>query len=183
LDNTFFIFTTDNGNFHSEHGLADKWYPHQESIRTPLIIRDPRMKDSDKGTTNDAFTLNIDLAPTILGAAGIAPPDKYMGQDMSQLYLKESANDEWRKEFFYEHPVISKASYIPSLEALVRKDYKYMYWPDYGYEQLFDLKKDPGELDDLWNSTDPQVRDVLREMKSRFDELKQLVKSDAVVTL
>jgi arylsulfatase A-like enzyme len=79
--------------------------------------------------------------------------------------------------------VISKASYIPSSEALVRKDYKYMYWPDYGYEQLFDLKNDPGELDDLWNSTDPQVRDVLREMKSRFDELRQLVKSDAVVTL
>jgi arylsulfatase A-like enzyme len=97
LDNTYFIiFTTDNGNFHSEHGLADKWYPRQESVqRTPLIICDPRMKH--KGTTNDAFTLNIDLPPTILGVAGIAPPDKYMGQDMSQLYLKEFANDEWRK--------------------------------------------------------------------------------------
>jgi arylsulfatase len=42
-ENTLVIFTTDNGYFHGEHGLADKWYPHQESIRVPLIIRDPRM--------------------------------------------------------------------------------------------------------------------------------------------
>ena len=58
-----------------------------------------------------------------------------------------------------------------------------MFWPDYGYEQLFDLKKDPGEIDDLWNSTDPEVRNVLHEMKSRFEELKELVKSDKTVTL
>ena len=183
LDNTFIIFTTDNGNFHSEHGLADKWYPHQESIRTPLIIRDPRMREDVRGTTNDAFTLNIDLAPTILGAAGIASPEKYMGKDMASLYLDKAAYDSWRKEFFYEHPVISKASFIPSSEALVRKDYKYMYWPDYGYEQFFDLKKDPGEIDDLLNSTDPKIRDVLSEMKGRFAELKKLVKSDEIVTL
>jgi len=183
LDNTFIIFTTDNGNFHSEHGLADKWYPHQESIRTPLIIRDPRMKAEDKGTTNDAFTLNIDLAPTILAAAGISPPEKYMGQDMSQLYLKQSAYNQWRKEFFYEHPMVSTAHYIPSSEALVRKDFKYMYWPDFDFEQLFDLKTDPGELEDLANSTDPEMKDLLREMKSRFVELKKLVKSDEIISL
>eukprot|EP00956_Cyclotella_meneghiniana_P044052 scaffold300009_cov109-Cyclotella_meneghiniana.AAC.1 len=197
LDNTFIIFTTDNGNFHSEHGLADKWYPHQESIRTPLIIRDPRMKEDRRGTTQDAFTLNIDLAPTILGAAGIAPPDKYMGRDMAELYLdndvdesvnnnnnnNDKTNDEWRTEFFYEHPKVRTASFIPGSEALVRKDWKYMYWPDYGYEQLFDLRNDPGEMNDLWNSTDANVRSVLREMKSRFEELKELVKSDELVTL
>lgn len=193
LDNTYILFTTDNGNFHSEHGLADKWYPHQESIRTPLIIRDPRMKDEKRGTTHDAFTLNIDLAPTILGAAGIAPPEKYMGRDMARLYLdndddNNSVNDNhdrdgWRTEFFYEHPKISKASYIPGSEALVRKDWKYMYWPDYSYEQLFDLRNDPGEINDLWNSTNAEVRVVLREMKSRFDELKRLVRSDEIVTL
>ncbi|EJK61409.1 hypothetical protein THAOC_18109 [Thalassiosira oceanica] len=71
LNNTMIIFTTDNGNFHAEHGLADKWYPHQESIRVPLIINDPRMDDEYKGTTNDAFTLNVDLTATILSAAGV----------------------------------------------------------------------------------------------------------------
>jgi len=182
LDNTMIIFTTDNGNFHSEHGLADKWFPHQESIRVPLIIHDPRMKDEKKGTTNDEFTLNIDLAPTILGAAGIPMPEKMMGRDISPLYLSPTSS-EWRNEFFYEHPIISHKGYIPSSEALVRKDYKYMYWPDFGYEQLFDLVNDPGELEDIFNSTDPDVVDIKNNMKKRFDELKSSVKSEEIVTL
>ena len=90
------------------------------------------MKDEQRGTTNDEFTLNIDLAPTILGAAGIQTPEKMMGRDMAPLYLSPEDSADWRDEFFYEHPIISKKSYIPSSEALVRKDYKYMYWPDYG---------------------------------------------------
>ena len=86
LDNTLIIFTTDNGNFHAEHGLADKWYPHQESIRVPLIIKDPRMDEEFKGTLNDEFTLNIDLTATILNAAGLEPLPSMMGRDMSELY-------------------------------------------------------------------------------------------------
>ncbi|KAL7535697.1 hypothetical protein ACHAXR_006671 [Thalassiosira sp. AJA248-18] len=180
LDNTVIIFTTDNGNYHSEHGLADKWYPHQESIRVPLIIRDPRMKDEIKGTTNDDFTLNIDLAPTILGAAGIPSPEKMMGRDMSPLYLSPTSPT-WREEFFYEHPIISNKNYIPSSEALVRKDYKYMYWPDFKYEQLFDLVNDPGELEDIFNSTNPDIMNIKKDMKKSFDWLKSLVKSEGVV--
>ena len=84
-----------SGNFHAEHGLADKWYPHQESIRVPLIIKDPRMSPEYKGTTNDEFTLNIDLATTILAAAGLEPLPSMMGRDMSDLYrnggLKQAA--------------------------------------------------------------------------------------------
>ncbi|KAL7500646.1 hypothetical protein ACHAWT_009878 [Skeletonema menzelii] len=182
LNNTVVIFTTDNGNFHSEHGLADKWYPHQESIRVPLIIHDPRMADSIKGTTNDEFTLNIDLAPTILRAAGIPIPDKMHGRDMSELYLSPDRTD-WRKEFFYEHPIISTKNYVPASEALVRKDYKYMYWPNFKYEQLFDLNKDPGEMNDLFNSVNPEHKLQLDEMRKRFTELKHLVKSDELVTL
>lgn len=85
-----------------------------------MIIHDPRMADSIKGTTNDEFTLNIDLAPTILRAAGIPIPDKMHGRDMSELYLSPDRTD-WRKEFFYEHPIISTKNYVPASEALVRK--------------------------------------------------------------
>lgn len=159
-------------------------YPHQESIRVPLIIRDPRMKDEKRGTTNGELTLNIDLAPTILAAAGIPAPEKMMGRDMSPLYLsEEEASASWRKEFFYEHPVISNRNYIPSSEALVRKNYKYMYWPDYGFEQLFDLVNDPGEMNDIINSTDPNIAFIKETMKARFAELKSLVRSDEIVTL
>jgi arylsulfatase len=68
-DNTMIIFTTDNGNFHSEHGMSEKWFPHEESIRVPLIVWDPRMDRGKAGMVNDDFTLNVDLAPTILSVS------------------------------------------------------------------------------------------------------------------
>lgn len=192
LDRTLIIWTTDNGNFHSEHGLADKWYPHEESIRVPLIIKDPRMPKDMVGTLNDDFTLNIDLAPTMLAAAGVEAPKTMMGRDMAQLYLGEDRaqtpavakgryledSSKWRTEFFYEHPIISHKKYIPSSEALVRKDYKYFFWPDYKFEQLFDLAADPREENDLLRDESkitPDVRKILDEMRGRFNEIKSVV--------
>ena len=58
-----------------------------------------------------------------------------------------------------------------------------MYWPNYKFEQLFDLVNDPGEMNDIINSTDPKIIEVKENMKKRFQELKMLVKSDDIVTL
>ena len=128
LDNTLVIFTTDNGYYHAEHGLADKWYPHEESIRVPLVVVDPRMDEGLRGKTNDEFTLSVDLAPTILNAAGIQAPERMQGRDIGQLYRPIPPNVrlmQWRQEFFYEHPPFA-GDRIPPSEALVRKDFKYM---------------------------------------------------------
>jgi len=168
LDDTLVIFTTDNGYFHGEHGLADKWYPYEESIRVPLIVADPRMPVAERGTTNDALTLNVDLAPTILAAAGIAAPPRMQGRDLAPLYLERGAN--WRTEFFYEHPTITSTSRIPSSKALVRKDFKYIVWPDFGGEQLFDLAKDPQETTDV--IADPAYAERLVELREHFARLE-----------
>ena len=76
----------------------------------------------------------------------------------------------WRKEFFYEHGVIRSVDFIPASEALVRKDWKYMFWPDHGREQLFHLAADPGEERDL--AAAPAHAAVLAEMRARFREVK-----------
>jgi len=130
------------------------------------------MSPSTINTINDEFTLNVDLAPTIIGAAGLTPPSRMQGRDIADLYLRRDKQQSipWRKEFFYEHPIIYNATFIPSSQALVRKDYKYMYWPDFGVHQLFDLKTDPIEDNDIIDS--PQHATVLSEMKSRFAQLK-----------
>jgi len=169
LDNTLIIFTGDNGYFQSEHGLADKWYPHQESIRVPLIVRDPRMAPEKHGSTDDNFTLNVDIAPTILAAAGIAQPARMQGRDFAPLYLA-GEKPAWRDEFFYEHAIINNKDFIPASEALVRKDWKYFFWPDFGLEQLFDLRSDPCEENDVIK--DPANVQRLEEMRQRFAELK-----------
>jgi len=168
LENTLVIFTADNGYFHGEHGLADKWYPHEESIRVPLIIRDPRTAKDKKGSTHEAITLNVDLAPTILTAAGIPVPDVMQGRDIAPLYLAAGPLS-WRTEFFYEHPKLRSDDFIPASEALVRTDWKYMFWPKHGYEQLFDLTNDPREENDL--AGDPSHAARLNEMRTRFQQL------------
>ncbi len=174
LDNTLVIFAGDNGYYHGEHGLADKWYPHQESIRVPLIVRDPRMKAEKRGSTNDDYALNVDLAPTILAATNIKAPQTMQGQDIAPLYLA-TTKPAWRQEFFYEFSAFGGNIHrIPSSQALVRKDWKYFYWPDFQLEQLFHITDDPQEEKDL--AKDPAQVERLAEMRKRLNELKTAAK-------
>ncbi len=178
-NNTMIIFTTDHGLFHGRHGLAGKWYPYQESIRTPLIIYDPRMPKEKVGTLDDSLTLNIDLADTILGAAGLEPDERMQGRDISDIYLPNkdtevhpsaSVEEEpWRDEFFYEFPPIEGG--IPPSTALVRKEWKYMHWPNHNHEQLFDLKNDPFELNDLYHNS--ETREILKEMRDTHNKYRK----------
>ena len=172
LDNTLVIFTGDNGYFHGERGLADKWYPYEESIRVPLIIRDSRMPAAAKGKTNGDFVLNVDIAPTILAAANVAAPKTMQGRNFAPLYRDPKKPDPpWRDEFFYEHAIIGSKDRIPASQALVRHDAKYIFWPDFKYEELFDLKADPQEQKNL--IADPARAKQLAEMKERFEQLKE----------
>jgi arylsulfatase A-like enzyme len=169
LDNTLVTFTGDNGYFLGEHGLADKWYPFEESIRVPLIVRDPRMAPDKRGGTNDDFTLNVDLAPTILAAANITAPPKMQGQDIAPLYVAERTLN-WRTEFFYEHATIRDKDFIPTSQALVTKEWKYFFWPEFEREQLFHVGQDPLEEHDL--AGNPAQAAQLSLMRRRFAELK-----------
>jgi arylsulfatase len=183
-NNTLLVFTTDNGNLKGEHGLVEKWYPFEESIRVPLVIQDPRMPKEMQGTTSDAWTLNVDLAPTLLGAANI-PPSRFMqGRDIAQLYLDE--NPTWRKDFFYEYnlgDLITGADHlgkfwIDASFALVTNEWKYIYWPQHDYEQLFHRSVDPYDEWDLLNTSQIQTTDeVYFKMKARYAFLKDWVQS------
>lgn len=169
LDDTLILFMGDNGYFHGERGLADKWYPYEEALRVPLIVVDPRTPASRRGSTNDDFVLNVDLAPTVLAAAGVAAPARMQGRDFAPLYLAPQP-PRWRDEFYYEHPVVTNRDRIPSSEALVRKDLKYIRWPDWNYEELFDLKQDPLEERNL--AADPAQAPRLAELRAKLETLR-----------
>ena len=169
LDRTLVIFTTDNGYFHGEHGLADKWYPYEESIRVPLIVHDPRMPSLRRGTTSDALTLNVDLAPTILAAAGLPAPAGMQGRDIAPLYLAPHP-PAWRSDFYYEHPMLTSRDFIPASEAVVARDRKYILWSDWGLEQYFDLVRDPREERD--RAADTNEARAVEHLRTRLAELR-----------
>jgi arylsulfatase A-like enzyme len=172
-ENTLIVFMGDNGYFHAEHGLADKWYPYQEALKVPLIIHDPRLAPAKKNSTNDEFVLNIDVAPTSVSATGEKIPSAMQGKDFSVLYLGKKPVS-WRKEFYYEHPVVLNEKRIPASEALVTKTEKYIYWPNYQYEQYFNLVQDPYEEKDGFK--DSANAPAIQKLKKHFYELKALAK-------
>ncbi|MFN4144887.1 MAG: sulfatase [Runella sp.] len=178
LQNTVILFTSDNGFYLGEHGLSDKWYGHNESIRVPLIIYDGRTPQSHKRL--EPMVLNIDIAPTILQYAHVPIPSRMQGKPL-QLLINTS-NTKWRKEFFYEHrydpgtyPV-----YIPMTEGIVSEKYKYMryFWSKTDtttlYEELFAYRKDSLETCNLVNESSCKV--LLEEMLKKNQKIKTLIK-------
>lgn len=124
-----------------------------------------------RGKRNNDFTLNTDLAPSILSAAQIPVPKQMQGKNIATLYLSRNEFPKWRQEFYYEWFTGNKQD-IPASLALIRKDSKYIYWPDYDYEQLFRLDDDPFEERDVLHSQLKTDKRLLDEMKLRMAELK-----------
>jgi arylsulfatase A-like enzyme len=168
-ENTVIIYMSDNGLYLGEHGLAGKWYGHEPSIRVPLLVHDPRLKKSQRGKAYDQMALNIDIAPTILKLAGIAPDVNMQGKPLTHIYKEES--DTWRKQFYYEQR--SLLSNIPRSQGIRTEKYKYLYYFDapFGYEELYDLENDPDETNNLApNSVNKEVlKDLRNRVKNNFE--------------
>lgn len=169
-DNTIVIFTGDNGMYLGEHGLAGKWYGHEESIRVPLIIYDPRQGSG--GVVSDEIALNVDIAPTILTFAGVNVPPRMQGIDLMGVVGKAHGQTT-RKDFFYEHTFMGSPG-IPKVEGVVTPTLKYMKFVEHGYEELYDLKADPKEKKNLAGET--AYSDKLRRMRDRYLQLKEVVR-------
>lgn len=170
-DNTVIIFTGDNGFYLGEHGLAGKWFPHEESIRVPLIVYDPRAPKKRRGVTVEQLALNVDIAPTILQLAGLPVPEEMQGRSL--VPLLKGQKPKWRTEFFYEHRFEHKT--IAKSEALHTQRYKYARYIDFGYEELYDLKNDPHETTNL--ATYEKHQPTLESLRKRCDELREAAKA------
>lgn len=152
-DNTYIIFTSDNGFFLGDRGLSDKWFGYEESIRTPLIIRSPAW---GKNQLISAMTLNIDIAPTILDIAGVDISQTMQGSSLMPLILGKTSKlrDSWLYEHLLNYPP------IPKSEGIRTQDYKYLRYltPNNNYEMLFNLKNDPFEENNLVSQQDYQAQ-------------------------
>ncbi|QDH81297.1 sulfatase [Echinicola soli] len=168
-DNTVIIFMGDNGFFLGEHGLAGKWYGYEESIRVPLIVYDPRSKEKDKGTVSSKIALNTDIAPTILGLAGITVPEDMQGVNLFGLAKEEIPE---RKQFFYEHHFLGSPK-IPTSEAVVSREFKYIKYTEHGYEEFFDLKNDPHEENNLIDNEKYEA--IIDQYRSEYRRLAAAV--------
>jgi arylsulfatase A-like enzyme len=165
LDNTIFIFSSDNGYFWGEHGLADKRWAYEESIRDPFLVRYPKLAKA--GTVIDKMVLNIDLAPTMLELGGAKIPDDIQGK--SFLPLLKNPNAKWRDEALFEY-FNEKQYRTPAWKAVRTDRWKYIRYTDLkGMDELYDLNADPYELKNLIN--DRSSSKQLTELEMKLDKL------------
>jgi len=165
---TVVVFTSDNGHMLYEHGQVGKWLMYEESIRVPLIVRDPRLPEALRGTRRDEMVLSIDLAPTMLSMAGVGIPGGVQGADLSPLLAGHRVD--WRDDWFYEHTFCpDPPRNIPRSIGVRGRRWKYVRYtdPEPDFEQLFDLAVDPCELCNL--AADASCAGVLSQMRSRCD--------------
>ncbi|MEO5995791.1 MAG: sulfatase [Chitinophagaceae bacterium] len=165
--NTIIIVMGDNGMFLGEHGMEGKWYGYEESIRVPLLIYHPKLPDKIKQYKASQIALNIDIAPTILAMAGVTAPKTIQGIDL--ISLVENKIPE-RKDFFYQYYFLGGPQ-LPREEGIVTKNFKYMNYFEDNFEELFDIKHDPHEIDNLVNN--PKYTHKLHELRLRYKKLKK----------
>ncbi len=171
IDNTLFIFTSDNPFLLGEHGMIDKRTMHEESIRVPLIVRYPRL--IKPGTVVKEQVLNIDMAPSIVDICRVRPLEKVHGRSWKQLLKAD--NKGWRKSWLYEYNYEKQFPYTPNVRGVRTDTWKYAHYPhgdggpDRHTAELYNLKQDPNETKNLIN--DPKYASVVRELKAELARL------------
>jgi arylsulfatase A-like enzyme len=172
LDRTVIVFSSDNGFFLGEHGLAGKWFMYEESIRVPLLVVDPtRPMTKRLETAIDAMTLNIDIAPTLLDYAGIARPTRMQGKSLRPWIDGSGPTSAWRHDFFYEHLTLPKI--IPPSEGVRTTQRTYLRWlaqPE-AVEELYDDVADPTQQHNL--AANPAHENELKTLRQRWSELRE----------
>jgi len=162
--NTVIILMGDNGYFLGERQLAGKWLLYDNSVRVPLIVFDPRLK---KQKDSDALALNIDVPSTILDLAGIPQPEAWQGKSLMPIVDNSKKNFE-RDTVLIEH--LWEFENIPPSEGVRTKDWKYFrYVNDKSFEELYNLKDDPKEINNL--AKDLKYTEKLKSFRNKTNSL------------
>ncbi len=170
--NTLVVFAGDNGFFWGEHDLVDKRFAYEESMRIPFLARWPGVS-KNPGRKNEEMVLNIDLAPTILEAAGIPVPSRMHGK--SFLPLIQGKQISMREAFLYEY-FRDMPWPVPPLKAVRTREWKYItYHKGKIEDELFNLVEDPREQLNLIN--DPAASDRKEELKAQLERLRKEIKN------
>lgn len=167
-DNTIVIYSSDQGWYLGEHGWYDKRWMYEESLKTPLLVRWPNQVKA--GSVNDDIVSNLDFASTFLDAAGVEVPEDMQGRSLVPL-CQGNTPDDWRKSFYYHYYENPGPHNVARHYGVTTGEYKliHLYFLD-GEKiddwELFDLKNDPNELENLIDNPDyEQVRlDLLKEL-------------------
>jgi len=155
-ENTLVIFCSDHGEMLGDHYRFRKSLPYEGSARIPFLVRLPRSEEgARRGAVSEVPVCLEDILPTCLEAAGLPIPDWVDGCSLLPLLRGEasSVGREWIR--------IEMGGTADAFHALTDGREKYIWFSRSGREQLFDLVRDPREMDDLASDA-PERLDLWR---------------------
>ncbi|MBC7237106.1 MAG: sulfatase-like hydrolase/transferase [Chloroflexi bacterium] len=171
-ENTLIAFTSDHGDLLGDHRLLLKSGVtfYESCVRVPFIVSYPPA--FPVGVACDALVETIDLPATFLDIAGVRPPETMQGRSL--VGLAEGKVADWRDDAFAEIDLrinpLMHAPHDPAsrdyVAMVVTERWKYVHFPNRGLGELYDLKNDPHELENLFD--DPRYADKLAEMRLRL---------------
>jgi arylsulfatase A-like enzyme len=166
LDRTVIIYTSDNGFLWGEHRLGGKLWPYEESTHVPLVVRTPWREAN--GTSSGAALLNIDLAPTISALADVTPGRAVDGRSFVPFLYGRHVR--WRDAYVIEYlgRNMLRTGGPPPYVAVHTKRYLYVEYRR-GWRELYDLRRDPWELDNVAGS--PRYASVRASLHALLDRL------------
>ena len=166
--NTIVVYTSDQGFFLGDHGLYDKRFMYEESIRMPFLVRWPA--GIKPGTRTDALALNVDFAPTFLEAAGLRAPAEMQGRSLLSL-LRGRTSPGWRTSMYYRYYHDPGDHNTRAHYGVRTRTHKLIYFWKNDQWELFDLVNDPHELHNLYG--EPGQAALTATLKAELAKLKQ----------
>ncbi|HPN83855.1 MAG TPA: sulfatase-like hydrolase/transferase [Victivallales bacterium] len=159
--NTIVIYLSDHGDYMGEHGLWCKGLPcFRGAYNIPAIVRWPGETVNPGRLENSIITL-ADFAPTILDACGLTIERSFAGRSL-RPFIKNQIPSDWSDAFFTQ----SNGNELYGIQRSVStRDWKYVY-NGFDFDELYDLRNDPGETRNLINDT--QYADIVKEMCKRL---------------
>jgi arylsulfatase A-like enzyme len=171
--NTIVIYTSDQGFFLGDHGLFDKRFMYEESLRMPFLIRWPAA--IKPGTKRESMALNVDFAPTFLDAAGLKIPADMQGRSLLPVVRGRPPAD-WRTSMYYRYYHDPGDHNTRAHYGVRTLTHKLIYFWKKDQWELFDLVNDPFELHNLYGQ--PGQEKLTASLKSELARLKQAVQDD-----
>jgi arylsulfatase A-like enzyme len=171
--NTIVIYTSDQGFFLGDHGLFDKRFMYEESIRMPFLVRWPAAVKA--GTKSDAIALNVDFAPTFLDAGGIAIPAEMQGRSLLPV-LRGRAPADWRNAMYYRYYHDPGDHNTAAHYGIRTRTHKLIHFWKKDQWELFDLVKDPYELHNLYGERGLEA--LTAALKQQLAQLKRDARDD-----
>ncbi|HEV2577645.1 MAG TPA: sulfatase [Acidobacteriaceae bacterium] len=175
-ENTVVVYTTDHGFFMGDHGWFDKRFMYEQAIRVPMMIRTPWQQH--RGVVREHWTANIDNAPTALELAGLPVPAEMQGKSL--VPLLESGSTERPSLFYYHYYEFGAPHWVPPHYGVRTERYKLIYYYTRNEWELFDLEKDPDEMDNLiienGLSVQPEYKTVVQTLAKQLSQLREQYK-------